>query len=95
MPIHFVLDSYSVHPVVSAKALTGRLGIELHEIPADWTDELRPLDCYIFGTLKSTCRRSFHHHYQHHDDRRTMTRDGIEFLIDAWNLMSAKVGPKA
>jgi hypothetical protein len=94
-PIHLILDSYSVHRSAPTKAVARRLGIRPHFIPAGWTDSLQPLDRYIFGALKSMCRRLFHRHLQHHDDGRTTKPDAIQFLIEAWNTLATDIVRKA
>jgi hypothetical protein len=35
------------------------LGIDLLFIPPGMTDQLQPLDCSVFGALKSICRKLF------------------------------------
>jgi hypothetical protein len=62
-PIHLVLDMYSVHRSEKSRAVARELGIQLHFIPPGWTDELQPLDRYVFRALKSVCRRLFHRHH--------------------------------
>jgi hypothetical protein len=58
-PIHLILDLYSVHRCEASRACAIELGIVLHFIPAGWTDELQLLDRYVFGVLKSICRKLF------------------------------------
>jgi hypothetical protein len=94
-PLHLILDSYSVHRAAATKTVARRLGIQLHFIPAGWTDTLQPLDRYIFGALKSMCRRLFHRHLQHDDDGRITKPDAIQFLIEAWNTLSTSIVRKA
>jgi hypothetical protein len=94
-PIHLILDAYSVHRAESSRTLARSLGICLQFIPAGWTDELQPLDRYVFGALKSICRRLFHRHYQVHEDGQTRKPDAIKFLIEAWEALTVHVLQKA
>jgi hypothetical protein len=54
-PIHLIFDCYSVHCSADTRDYAKGLSIVLHFIPPGWTDELEPLDGYIFGALKSMC----------------------------------------
>jgi hypothetical protein len=94
-PIHLVLDMYSVHRAEKSRVVARELGIELHFIPPGWTDELQPLDRYVFGALKSVCRRLFHRHHLLSDDGRTRKSDAICFLIEAWESLGVDVVRKA
>jgi hypothetical protein len=94
-PIHLILDAYSVHRAESSRRLASSSGIHLHFIPAGWTDELQPLDRYVFGALKAIGRRLFHRHCQMHDDGRTRKPDAIKFLIEAWEGLTIQVLQKA
>jgi hypothetical protein len=93
--IHLILDAYSVHRSESSRAVAEELGIELHFIPPGWTDQLQPLDRYVFGALKSVCRRLFHRHCHVHIDGKTGKPDAIRFLIEAWESLAVGVFEKA
>jgi hypothetical protein len=56
-PIHLILDLYSVHRCEASRTCAIELGIVLHFIPAGLTYELQPFVRYVFGALKSICRR--------------------------------------
>jgi hypothetical protein len=53
------------------------------------------LDHYIFGALKSMCKRFFYRHHELYDDGRTWKPDAIRFLIEAWEFLNADVVRKA
>lgn len=89
-PIHLVLDSYSVHRSQQSRELANRLKIRLHFIPAGWTDELQPLDRYVFGALKSMCRRLFHRFCQA-EDPEVRRRDAVGFLCQAWDALTTNI----
>jgi hypothetical protein len=93
--IHLRPDAYSVHRSESSRALAEDLGIELHFIPRGWTDQLQPLDRYVFGALKAACRRLFHRHCQVHQDGKTGKADAIRLLIEAWESVAVGVFEKA
>jgi hypothetical protein len=60
------------------------LGIRLYFIHAGFTDELQPLDRYVFGVLKAMCRRMFHRFIEVVSD--TVRRpDAVEFMCRAWS----------
>jgi hypothetical protein len=70
--------------------LASLLNVALHFIPAGWTDELQPLDRYVFGALKSMCRRLFHRFCQT-DDQEVRRPDAVKFLCDAWESLAVHV----
>jgi transposase len=90
-PIHLILDAYSVHRSQDTRNIARELNIELHFIPPGWTDELQPLDRYIFGAMKSICRRLFQRFCLRSEDGHVKTRDAIQFLIQAWEGLETRV----
>jgi hypothetical protein len=90
-PIHLLLDCYSVHRANEIRPLAAELGIELHYIPAGWTDELQPLDRYVFGAMKAMCRRLFQRHCDRSEDGRVSRSDAIKFLVRIWELLEVRV----
>jgi hypothetical protein len=90
-PIHLILDCYSVHRSAATRGFAAELGIFLHFIPPGWTDELQPLDRYIFGALKSTCRRLFQRFCMGIEGERIRIADGVQFLKEAWDRLETKV----
>jgi hypothetical protein len=93
-PIHLILDCYSVHRSRESRELAAHLGIVLHFIPAGWTDELQPLDRYIFGALKAMCKRLFHQFCQA-EDPAIRRRDAVSFLCQAWEDLATHVVEKS
>jgi hypothetical protein len=92
--LHLILDLYSVHRSDQVKAEAARLGIRLYFIPAGFTDELQPLDRYIFGVLKAMCRRMFHRFTE--DVQDTVRKpDAAEFMVRAWEQVDENVMRKA
>jgi hypothetical protein len=89
--IYLILDSYSVHRSDKTRAYAGELNIELRFIPPGWTDGLQPLDRYIFGAMKATCRRLFHRFCQHDATGRVKKRDAVRFLSEAWDNLDTRV----
>jgi transposase len=90
-PIHLILDCYSVHRSGETRRFAAELGIILHFIPPGWTDELQPLDRYIFGALKSICRRLFQRFCIGSAEERIRISDAVGFLREAWNQLETKV----
>jgi hypothetical protein len=90
-PIHLILDSCSVHRSRETKTYAKELNIEVHFIPPGWTDEPQPLDRYVFGAMKSMCRRLFQRFCQCSDDGRVKTRDAVQFLIQCWDGLETRV----
>jgi hypothetical protein len=89
-PIHLALDCYSVHRSQEIRDDAIGLGIELHFIPAGWTDELQPLDRDIFGALKSISRRLFHR--QRMQDNSPLKRsDAAMFVREAWEITEVHI----
>jgi hypothetical protein len=56
LPLWVVLDCYSVHKQQAAKDSAAELGIRLLFIPPGLTDELQPLNRFVFGVMKANCR---------------------------------------
>ena len=55
--LYIVLDCYSAHKTDDIRKLAQTLNMELVFVPPGMTDELQPLDRYIFGAMKSIARR--------------------------------------
>jgi hypothetical protein len=92
--IDLVLDFQSVHCCETSKACTLRMCIMLHFIPAEWTDELRPLDRDIFGTLKAICRRLLDPHCHAAQDASVVKANIARFLLEAWDVLELRVFEK-
>jgi len=57
--IYLFADAYPVHHSDASKAHAAQLNIELVKIPGGTTDQFQPLDCRIFGQLKTHARSYF------------------------------------
>jgi hypothetical protein len=58
-PLWLILDCYPVHRQEDMKDDTSKLGIHLPFIPPGLTDELQPLDHFVFGVMKANCSRMY------------------------------------
>jgi hypothetical protein len=83
-----------MHRSRGSRELEARLGIILHFIPAGWTDELQPLDPYVFGALKSACRRLFNR-FCRAEEPEIRRRDAVAFLCRAWQDLATRVVEKS
>lgn len=92
--IHLILDSYSVHRCNEISEYAANQNIILHFIPAGMTDIYQPLDRYIFGVLKSKCKK-YYRYYISNNDSPITKKDSISILIRAWEEISSAVIDKA
>jgi hypothetical protein len=60
-------------------------------ILAGWTDELEPLDSYVFGALRVICRRLFARHCDGAEGIAVRRYDAVQFLFKTWNLLEINV----
>jgi hypothetical protein len=65
----------------------------LYFIPVGWTDELQPLDRYVFGALKAVCRRLFTS-FCHEAGTRVTKPDAVAFLREDWDCLNPHVVEK-
>ena len=82
--LHLVLDCFSVHRACEARAAADELNIRLHFVPAGLTDQVQPLDRYVFGSLKAI----YHRIYREGLARGAFTKVGkknfLALLIASW-----------
>ena len=82
--LHLVLDCFSVHRADDALAAADELDIKLHFVPAGLTDQMQPLDRYVFGSLKAI----YHRIYREGLARGAFTKVGkknfLALLIASW-----------
>jgi hypothetical protein len=90
-PIWVILDCYSVHRQEATKEYAASIGVNLLFIPPGMTDELQPLDRYVFGVMKANCRRSYRPFCQANPDAPMDQRTAAAFLIRAWEYVSTQV----
>jgi hypothetical protein len=84
-----ILDYYAVRRQEAMKQYAAKLGINFLFIPAGLTDELQPLECFVFGAMKANCHRM---------PRVQVAEEGVmskqaaaSFLIRAWEGVSTAV----
>jgi hypothetical protein len=92
--LHLILDLYSVHRSQKVREEAAALGIHLYFIPAGFTDELQPLDRYVFGVLKAMCRRMFHR-FVEIEGSTVRKPNAVEFMCRAWAEVHENVIRKA
>ena len=93
--IYLVLDCYSVHRAADMKDLANALNIEFVYVPVGATDELQPLDRYVFGAMKSIARRKWRQMYNSGEyDKMGKVQMG-QILQAAWEGISPQVLEKA
>jgi hypothetical protein len=95
--LHFIpiLDSYSAHRAPDVLNVAVGYRIELHFIPPGMTGRLQPLDRYVFGALKSACRRLFDRHCIDHPMADVDRPLAVQFLMEAWERISVEVPRRA
>jgi hypothetical protein len=90
-PIWLILDCYSVHRQETMRKCAQELGINLVFIPPGLTDELQPLDRFVFGVMKATCRRLYRLHCDGNPGAKMNWHTATAFLIRAWEAVSTKM----
>jgi hypothetical protein len=81
--IWMLLDCHSVHRAKAMRRHARELGIHLLFIPPGLTDELQPIDRFVFGAMKATCRRLYRLHGQSDPSCPITQRLAAGFLIRA------------
>jgi hypothetical protein len=61
-PFWLVLDCYFIHRQTAMKKYAEELGFHLLFLPPGLTDEMQPLDWFVFGGLKTHGRRMYRNH---------------------------------
>jgi hypothetical protein len=88
--LHLILGLYSVQCSDHLKAEAARLRIQPYFIPARFTNEIQPLDGYIFGVLKAMRRRMFHR-FTEVVNGTVRKPDAVEFMVRAWEEVNENV----
>jgi hypothetical protein len=70
-------------------------GIELLFIHSGMTDRLQPLDRYVFGALKSVCRRLFDLYCADNPTIRIDKPTALQFLREAWDRITVEILQRA
>ena len=89
--LSLILDCYSIHKEQEISDLSQALNIELIFIPPGATDELQPLDRYIFGTMKGIAKRKWRQLYDIGDRQKIGKTEMAQIVIASWEA----VGPNA
>jgi hypothetical protein len=89
-PIWVILDCYFIHRQKATKSHAASLGINLLFIPPGMTDELQPLDRYVFGVMKANCRHSYRRFIQADPEAVVNQRIAARFLVRAWESVSTQ-----
>jgi hypothetical protein len=90
-PIWLIIDCYFVHRQETIRAYAEDLGIQLLFIPPALTDELQPLDRFVFGVMKGTYRRPYRLHCECNPGAAMSQEIAAAFLIRAWEGVSTGV----
>ena len=73
---------------MNSVAIAGDLNIQLHFIPAGFTDRLQPLDVAVFATLKSMISARLKEHLLQNPSAKIGTRVATSILAEQWKLLS-------
>jgi hypothetical protein len=82
--IHIVLDVYAAHRRHEYKAPVDHLASKLYFIPAGCTYLFQPLDCCVFGALKSTGRKKVHDRLAANPEKPVTKPWGSQLLVESW-----------
>jgi hypothetical protein len=88
LPLHLILDCYSVHRSEEITRYAERLAIRLWFIPPGHTDELQPLDRTVFGSMKAVFRCIFEEQRRQSPNDRITKWGAVQILMDIWNNLS-------
>jgi hypothetical protein len=86
--IWLVLDCYSIHRQPAMRQYAEDLGIHLLFIPRGLTDDLQPLDRYVFRAMKGLCRRLYRMHCESAGSDEMTQQVATAFLLRAWKQVS-------
>jgi hypothetical protein len=84
LEIHVVLDVCATHRSQERKALADHLASKLHFISAGCTDLFQPLDCCMFGALKSTGRKKVHDGLAANPEKPVTKPWASQLLVESW-----------
>jgi hypothetical protein len=83
-PIWLILDAYSIHRQETIRAYAEDLRIHLLFVPPGLTEELQPLDRFVFGAMKGTFRRLYRLHCEFNPAAAIDKEIVTGFLIRGW-----------
>jgi hypothetical protein len=87
--IWLILDCYPVHRQEAMKQWPAELGINLLFILPGLTDELQPLDRFVFGAMKANCRWMYR--VQVAEEGMMNKQVAASFLIRAWERINKAI----
>jgi hypothetical protein len=90
-PIWLILDRSSFHRQEARRQHAERLGINLLFIPPGVTEEVQPLDPFVFGAMKATCRRPYRLQCECNPGTKINQEIAAAFLVRAWEAVSPEV----
>jgi hypothetical protein len=90
-PIWLILNCSAVHRQDAMRQFAQDLGTNLVFIPRGLTDEFEPLDHFVFGAMKATCRRLYGLHCEWNPGEKMDHQIAAAFLIRAWEAVTAEV----
>ena len=89
--LYLILDCYSIHKEEAIRTISQTLNIELIFVPPGATDELQPLDRYVFGTMKGVAERKWRQLYEIGEKEKFGKTEMAQIAIASWEA----VGPRA
>jgi hypothetical protein len=86
--VWLVLGCYSVHRQPPMRQYADDRGIHLLFITPGLTDDLQPLDRYVFEAMRGLCRRLYRMHCESTGSDEMTQQVAITFLLRAWEQVS-------
>jgi hypothetical protein len=84
-PIHLVCDVFKVHLDTELRNWARKkFKIIMHYIPAGCTDELQPLDRFVFGAVKAISRKLYREWAWGQARHSVSGQQAAQFLMQAW-----------
>ena len=93
--LHLIMDCYSVHRKQIIQSLANTLNIDVMFVPPGCTDQLQPLDRYVFGSLKGIAKRKWRRMYDLGEREKMTKKEMAEILIASWEGVSTECLEKA
>jgi hypothetical protein len=87
-PVHLILDTFSAHRCQEVRDVARSLNIVMHFIPAGATHSMEPLDRYVFGAMKASCRGIDRSRVGEEGLMKLRKRDSILHLLASWEAMN-------
>jgi hypothetical protein len=87
-PVHLIPDTFSAHRCQEVREVARSLNIVMHFIPTGATDSMQPLDRYVFGAMKASCRRVCRSRVAEEGLAKLNKRDFILHLPASWEAVN-------